>query len=318
MDILKRLADSIVVPVVVLDKVEDAIPTAKAMAAGGIDTMEITFRTACAPECIKAVADNCPDVLVGAGTIVNVEQAKLAVEMGAKFIVSPGFIEEVVAWCVENGIAVAPGCVTPSEIMAAKKLGLKMVKFFPANIYGGLNALKNLAAPFGDMKFLPTGGVNAENVGEFIAAPFIHAVGGSWVCPKADIAAGNWDKITKLCADARQAALGFEVAHVGINMPDGDSALALAGDLNNAFGLPVKDGNSSVFASSGIEIVKSMYLGANGHIAIRTNSIPLAIAALEKKGYTMNEESAKFKNGKMIAVYLNKEFGGFAIHLLQK
>ena len=318
MDILKRLADSIVVPVVVLDKVEDAIPTAKAMAAGGIDTMEITFRTACAPECIKAVADNCPEVLVGAGTIVNLEQAKLAVEMGAKFIVSPGFIEEVVGWCVENGIAVAPGCVTPSEIMAAKKFGLKMVKFFPANVYGGLTALKNLAAPFGDMKFLPTGGINADNVGEFIAAPFIHAVGGSWVCPKADIAAGNWEKITQLSAEARKAALGFEVAHVGINMPDADSALALAGDLNNAFGLPVKDGNSSVFASSGIEIVKSMYLGTNGHIAIRTNSVPLAIAALEKKGYTMNAESAKFKNGKMIAVYLTKEFGGFAIHLLQK
>ena len=318
MDILKRLADSIVVPVVVLDKVEDAIPTAKAMVAGGIDTMEITFRTACAPECIKAVAENVPEVLVGAGTVVNVEQAKLAVEMGAKFIVSPGFIDEVVAWCVENGVAVAPGCVTPSEIMGAKKYGLKMVKFFPANIYGGLNALKNLAAPFSDMKFLPTGGINADNVGEFIATPFIHAVGGSWVCPKADIAAGNWDKITQLCADARKAALGFEVAHVGINMPDGDSALTLAGDLNNAFGLGVKDGNSSVFVSSGIEIVKSMYLGANGHIAIRTNSIPLAIAALEKKGYTMNAESAKFKNGKMIAVYLEKEFGGFAIHLLQK
>jgi len=208
MDILKRLADSIVVPVVVLDKVEDAIPTAKAMAAGGIDTMEITFRTACAPECIKAVADNVSEVLVGAGTIVNVEQAKLAVEMGAKFIVSPGFIDEVVAWCVENGVAVAPGCVTPSEIMGAKKYGLKMVKFFPANVYGGLKALKNLAGPFVGLKFLPTGGVNNDNIKEFIDTPFIHAVGGSWVCPKADIAAGNWDKITQLCIDARKAAKG--------------------------------------------------------------------------------------------------------------
>ena len=318
MDVLKRLADSIVVPVVVLDKVEDAIPTAKAMAAGGIDTMEITFRTACAPECIKAVAENCPEVLVGAGTIVNVEQAKLAVEMGAKFIVSPGFIDEVVAWCVENGIAVAPGCVTPSEIMAAKKHGLKMVKFFPANIYGGLNALKNLAAPFGDMKFLPTGGVNADNVGEFIAAPFIHAVGGSWVCPKADIAAGNWDKITQLCSEARKSALGFEVVHVGINMPDADAALDLGKTLNKAFGFGVKDGNSSVFASSGVEIMKSMYLGTNGHIAIRTNSVPLAISALEQKGFAVLPETAKYKNGKMIAIYLAGEFGGFAIHLLQK
>jgi len=208
MDVLTRLANSIVVPVVVLDKVEDAVPTAKAMAAGGVDTMEITFRTACAPECIKAVAENCPEVLVGAGTIINLEQCKLAVQMGAKFIVSPGYSEEVVAWCVENGIPVAPGCVTPTEIMAALKHGLKMVKFFPANVYGGLNAMKNLSAPFVGLKFLPTGGVNAGNIKEYIDAPFIHAVGGSWVCPKADIAAGNWEKITNLCLEARKAAKG--------------------------------------------------------------------------------------------------------------
>ena len=208
MTVMERLANSIVVPVVVLDKVEDAVPTAKAMAAGGVDTMEITFRTACAPECIKAVAENCPDVLVGAGTIINVEQAKLAVEMGAKFIVSPGFSDEVVGWCVANNIPVAPGCVTPTEIMGALKHGLKMVKFFPANVYGGLSALKNLAGPFVGLKFLPTGGVSNANIKEFIDTPFIHAVGGSWVCPKADIAAGNWDKITELCIGARKAAKG--------------------------------------------------------------------------------------------------------------
>ena len=208
MDVLSRLANSIVVPVVVLDRVEDAVPTAKAMAAGGVDTMEITFRTACAPEAIKAVADNCPDVLVGAGTIVNLEQCKLAVEMGAKFIVSPGFSDEVVGWCVENGIPVTPGCVTPTEIMAAMKHGLKLVKFFPANVYGGLNAMKNLSAPFVGLKFLPTGGVNAGNIKEYIDAPFIHAVGGSWVCPKDAVKAGDWDKITALCKEARVNAKG--------------------------------------------------------------------------------------------------------------
>ena len=208
MNVVERLANSIVVPVVVLDKVEDAIPTAKAMAAGGVDTMEITFRTACAPDCIKAVAENCPDVLVGAGTILNLDQCKLAVEMGAKFIVSPGFSKEVVTWCVENNIPVLPGCVTPTEIMAALECGLKMVKFFPANVYGGLNAMKNLSAPFTGVKFLPTGGVNASNIKEYIDAPFIHAVGGSWVCAKADITAGNWDKITELCKEARKAAKG--------------------------------------------------------------------------------------------------------------
>ena len=208
MTILERLARSIVVPVVVLDKAEDAIPTANAMLAGGIDVMEITFRTACAPEAIKAVAENCPDVLVGAGTVMNLEQCVLAVEMGAKFIVSPGFDQEIVAWCVENGIAVTPGCVTPTEMMAAIKLGVKVLKFFPANVYGGLNAMKNLAGPFVGIKFLPTGGVNTGNIKEYMDAPFIHAVGGSWVCPKAEISAGNWDKITQLCLDARKAARG--------------------------------------------------------------------------------------------------------------
>ena len=194
MTVMERLANSVVVPVVVLEKVEDAIPTARAMAAGGVDTMEITFRTACAPDAIRAVAENCPDVLVGAGTIVNLDQCKLAIEMGAKFIVSPGFSDEIVGYCVANGIPVAPGCVTPTEIMGALKYGLK--------------ALKNLAGPFVGLKFLPTGGVNNDNIKEFIDTPFIHAVGGSWVCPKADIAAGNWEKITQLCMDARRAAKG--------------------------------------------------------------------------------------------------------------
>ena len=318
MTAMERFANSIVVPVVVLDKAEDAVPTARAMLAGGIDTMEITFRTACAPEAIRAVAENCPEVLVGAGTVLNLEQCKLALEMGAKFIVSPGFSEEVVGYCVEHGVPVAPGCVTPTEIMSAMKYGLKMVKFFPANVYGGLTALKNLAAPFGDMKFLPTGGVNSDNIKEYIDAPFIHAVGGSWVCPKAEIAAGNWEKITNLCREARKAALGFEVVHVGINMPDAEAALSLAGELNKAFDMPVKDGNSSVFASSGVEIMKSPYLGTNGHIAIRTNNINLAVSVLERKGYAVLADSAKYKNGKLVAVYLAGEFGGFALHLLQK
>ena len=208
MTVMERMARSIVVPVVVLERVEDAVPTAQALLAGGVDTMEITFRTSCAPECLRAVAEHCPQMLVGAGTVCNKAQAELAVEMGARFIVSPGFDPEVVEWCVANNIAVTPGCVTPTEIMMAVERGLKVVKFFPANVYGGLNAMKNLSAPFVGIKFLPTGGVNGGNIKEYVDAPFVHAVGGSWVCSKADIASGNWEKITKLCLDARKAAKG--------------------------------------------------------------------------------------------------------------
>ena len=205
MDVLSRMAQSGIVPVVVLDDAKDAVPTAKALVAGGVDVMEITFRTAAARDSIEAVAKACPDMLVGAGTVVNLEQCKTAVEAGAKFIVSPGFNPAVVQWCVDNNVAVTPGCVTPTEITAAMELGLKVVKFFPANVYGGLKAMKALSGPFGSVKFIPTGGVNGDNVAEYIAAPFIQAVGGSWVCAKSDIAAGNFEKITQLCKSARQA-----------------------------------------------------------------------------------------------------------------
>ena len=317
MDVLKRLAQSGVVPVVVLEEAKDAVPTAKAMLAGGIDVMEITFRTAAAADSIKAVAQECPDMVVGAGTVINLEQCKLAVECGAKFIVSPGYDEETVAWCCDNGIPVTPGCVTPTEIMMALNHGLKVLKFFPANVYGGLSAIKSLAGPFGGVKFIPTGGVNAQNLAEFISSPYIHAVGGSWICPKADIAAGNFDKITALCKEARKTLLGFEVAHIGINTPDADAAMDVCKAFNDAFDFNVKQGNSSNFASTGVEVMKTMFKGANGHIAIRTNKMIPAIAEMERRGYQLDMDSVKDKNN-IKAVYFKNEIGGFAVHLLQK
>ena len=203
MDVLARMRACGVVPVVVLENAEDAVDTAKAMLAGGIDVMEITFRTAAAADSIEKVAKEVPDMLVGAGTVVTLEQCKKAVEAGAKFIVAPGYDEEVVAWCCENQIPVTPGCVTPTEIMCALKHGIKVIKFFPANVYGGLTALKSLAGPFGGVTFIPTGGVGPANLSEFASAPVVHAVGGSWVCPKADISAHNYEKITALCKEAR-------------------------------------------------------------------------------------------------------------------
>lgn len=317
MDVLKRMACAGIVPVVVLEDAKDAVPTARAMVAGGIDVMEITFRTAAAADSIRAVAAEVPEMLVGAGTVVNLEQCKLAVECGAKFIVSPGYDEEVVAWCCDNGVAVCPGCVTPTEIMMALKHGLKVLKFFPANVYGGLSAIKALAGPFGGVKFIPTGGVNLQNVGEFIADSHIHAVGGSWVCPKADIAAGNFDKITELCKESRKALLGFEVAHVGINCADAAACGQVCDAFAAAFDFGVKKGNSSNFASTGVEVMKTMFKGANGHIAIRTNKMTPAIAEMERRGLELDMDSVKDKDN-IKAVYFNNEFGGFAVHLLQK
>ena len=318
MDVLSRMAAAGIVPVVVLDKAEDAVPTARAMIAGGIDVMEITFRTAAAADSIRAVAAEVPEMLVGAGTVINLDQCKLAVDCGAKFIVSPGYDEETVAWCVENNIPVTPGCVTPTEIMMAKKHDLKVLKFFPANVYGGLKALKSLSGPFPGTKFIPTGGVSNDNLAEFISNPIIHAVGGSWTVPKKEINEGNFAKITELCAEARKVLLGFEILHVGINCDDADTAMEVAEKCQEAFGFTVKPGNSSNFAGTAIEVMKSKFLGAKGHIAIRTNKIEAAIAELEKHGFTMDMSTAKYKADRLTVVYLKDEIGGFAVHLSQK
>lgn len=317
-EVLDRLANSGIVPVVVIEDVKDALPTANALLKGGVDVMEITLRTRAGLDAIRAVAAGCPDMLVGAGTVLTLEQTKQCVDAGANFIVSPGFNAEQVKWCVENGVAVTPGCVTPSEIMAAMAMGVKVLKFFPANIYGGLSAMKALSGPFGDVRFIPTGGVNGQNVSEYAAAPYVHAVGGSWLCAKADIAAGSFDRITALCEEAVQSMMGFEVAHVGINTASGETSGTVADEFYSAFGFAKKPGGSSNFAGGAIEVMKSMYLGANGHIAVRANNITRAISYLAKKGYAVDMDTAKYKGEKMIVVYLKHEFGGFAVHLLQK
>ena len=318
MDVLKQIGDCGIVPVVVIDKAEDAVPTAKALLAGGVGVMEITLRTAAGMESIRQVAKQCPEVCVGAGTVLTLDQCKEAVQAGAKFIVSPGFDRTLVQWCIQNKVAVTPGCVTPTEITEAISLGLNVLKFFPANVYGGLSAMKALAGPFGGVKFVPTGGISEKNLHEYVSAPFIHAVGGSWLCAKEDIAQGNFDKITALAAGAAKTALGFELAHVGINCDTPQQSLEVCQLFDKAFGTGIKQGESSNFASAGVEVMKSKYLGDNGHIAMRTAKIDRAIAALEKNGFEIDMETAKYKGKDMIAVYLKKPFGGFAMHLLQK
>lgn len=188
-----------VVPVVVIKNIEDTIPTLQALCDGDLPVAEITFRTACAEEAIKLGVEKFPDMYIGAGTVINVEQAKRAYNAGAKFIVSPGLSEEVAVFCNEKGIAYYPGCVTPTEIMKAISLGINVIKFFPANVYGGLSAIKALAGPFPQIKFLPTGGVSADNLKEFLDCDKIFAVGGSWMM-KGDIVA-NCKKINEIIKD---------------------------------------------------------------------------------------------------------------------
>lgn len=317
-DILKRIGNMGLIPVVVIDDVELAVPTAKALIDGGLEIMEITMRTEQGIPAIKKVKEAYPQMLVGAGTVLSVEKAKEVVEAGAEFIVAPGFNPELVEWCKEANIAITPGCVTPTEIDRALRYGLTVLKFFPANVYGGINGCKALYEPYRMVKFIPTGGVSNENLSDFADKPFIHAIGGGWLCKAADINARNFDAITKTVNESIQTLLGFELAHIGINTQNETQSLGVAKSFAKAFGFNLKEGNSSNFAGTGIEINKEKDLGIMGHIAIRTNSIDRAVYYLEKKGYTVDWSTRKGTAQKTVAVYLKDEIGGFAIHLLQK
>lgn len=320
MDVLERIGNTGLVPVVVIENADDAVPAAQALLDAGVDVMEITMRTAAGIQAIKNVRAALPEMLVGAGTILTLEKCREAVQAGAMFIVSPGINPVIVAWCVENHVAVTPGCVTPTEIDTALGLGIQTVKYFPADVFGGVAGCSALYGPYqsAGIKFIPTGGINNDNLAEFADKPFIHAVGGGWLCKTSDIAGHNFAAITANAKKGIEVLLGFEVAHVGINQESEEKALAAAQTFNQAFGFPVKEGNSSNFAGGAIEIMKSKYLGASGHIAIKTNSIPRAIHYLAQRGFEVDLETAKYKGARMIAVYLKDEFGGFAVHLLQK
>lgn len=192
-----------IVPVVKIDDVNNTMPLMNALCEGGIPIAEITFRTACAAEAIRIASENFGDkMLVGAGTVVNASQAKIAIENGAKFIVSPGFGKDISDVCVQNNIAYVPGCVTPTEIMAAIAEGHKIIKFFPASNYGGVATIKALSAPFGDIVFIPTGGINANNINEYLAVKSIIACGGSWMVKDSLVKEGKFDEIVKICKEA--------------------------------------------------------------------------------------------------------------------
>ncbi len=317
-EMLMKLQRVGIVPVIKLDDAKDAIPLAKALVDGGLPCAEVTFRTAAAEESIRLMRQAYPDMLIGAGTVLTTEQVDKAVAAGATFIVSPGLNPKVVRYCMDQGIPITPGCSNPSDIEAAIELGLDVVKFFPAEAAGGLAMIKAMAAPYVKMKFMPTGGINAKNLLSYLDFPKVIACGGSWMVSDEMVKEGEFDKITVLTKEAVSLMLGFEIKHVGINAPN-ETEANLIGDLfAKAFGFSKKDGNSSIFMGTGIEIMKTPYLGKLGHIAVQTNYIDRAIYHLEKQGFVMNQESKKYKNDRLVAVYLEQEFGGFAVHLLQK
>lgn len=317
-EILKKIGLYGIVPVVKIDSIDQAIPLARALCKGGLPVAEITFRTACAAEAIKLITDEFPNMLVGAGTVLTPEQADAAVAAGAKFIVSPGLNPRVVKHCIDIGVPITPGCANPSDIEAALELGLDVVKFFPAEAAGGLPMIKAMSAPYGGLKFMPTGGLNEKNILDYLKFNKILACGGSYMVSSDLVNAGEWDKITELTRNAVMQMLGFELKHIGINCKDKDSATGALALIETMFGFATKMGTDGAFAGSEIEFKFGGGLGTHGHIAIGTNFLDRAVFYFENMGIKFDGDTQKIydKGGK--AIYFKDEIAGFAFHLIQK
>ncbi|MDR1972432.1 MAG: bifunctional 4-hydroxy-2-oxoglutarate aldolase/2-dehydro-3-deoxy-phosphogluconate aldolase [Treponema sp.] len=318
--VLEDLGKIGIIPVIKIDDPGKAVPLARALIAGGIPCAEITFRTAQGEEAIRRIAAEVPECLVGAGTVLSTDQVDRALKAGAKFIVSPGYNPKVVNYCIEKGIPVTPGCSNPSDFEAALEAGLEVVKFFPAEQSGGIDYIKAVAAPYTSLQFIPTGGINAGNIGKYLAYDKILACGGTWMVGADLINAGDFAKITALSKEAVFTMFGFTVVHFGLNAKSEEAAKKGAALINSLFGFTVKDGNTSVFAGDYLEIMKLPGApGLNGHIAVATNTLVRAQAYLERLGITFDPASVK-KNaeGKINVIFAKDEILGFAWHLLQK
>ena len=317
--VLQRVYEIGIIPVIAFNDVDEAIPLCKALRDGGLPAAEVTFRTACAEECIRKIHEELPDMLLGAGTVLTNDQADRAMAAGASFVVAPGYDPNVTQHVIDKGGLMMPGTCSAGEMQQAMNQGCEAIKFFPAEANGGVEMLKNIGAALKTAKWMCTGGVNAKNVNTYLANPQIIAVGGTWMCKSDKIKAGAWEDITAACKEAVDVMLGLELGHIGINCADDAEAMKTAELLGGLLSKAVAPGNSSIFVGNKeFEIMKKPGRGTHGHIAIKCNSVDRAVYHLGQRGVKFDMDSMVNKNGKNIAIYLADEVAGFAIHLVQK
>ncbi|MDR0401456.1 MAG: bifunctional 4-hydroxy-2-oxoglutarate aldolase/2-dehydro-3-deoxy-phosphogluconate aldolase [Endomicrobium sp.] len=309
-----------IVPVVTLDNSDNALPLAVALNKGGIDCIEITFRTKAAKKSIMSISREFPKMLIGAGTVLTTQHVDEAIYAGAKFIVTPGLNPKIVKYCIEKNITIIPGCSSPTDIEIAIELGVNTVKIFPVENIGGLNMIKALSAPYTNMNFIPTGGINLKNINSYLSFKKVIACGGSWITNKELIDKNDFNSITKLSKEAISSILNFELAHVCMNSKDESHVNEIANLFTNIFNFENKKTLSSTFVSNNIEIMGPPYnRGTNGHLAIATNSVERAVYHLIKTDVSFDYKTAKYDtNNTLKFIYLKNEINGFAVHLLQK
>ena len=316
-DILKKIHGIGIVPVIALENVEDAAPLAQALCNGGLPVAEVTYRTACAHDAMIEMKKACPQMLVGAGTVLTKEQVDSALDAGAEFIVSPGLNPEIVRYCQEKNVPILPGTANASDIEVALSLGLTAVKSFPAEPLGGIKMISALAAPYTQMKFMPTGGVSPKNMKDYLSNPKIIACGGTWMIDKKAMQEKNFAKIEELTRQAVREMLEIKIKHIGINVPTAE-AKGTAEMMARLFQGVVSETSKGYFGSPLIEVMnEGFHVGTHGHIAMGVSSTERAMAYFKALGYEFDEESVTYDaHGDAKFAYFKGEFAGFGIHLV--
>ncbi|MBQ0126275.1 MAG: bifunctional 4-hydroxy-2-oxoglutarate aldolase/2-dehydro-3-deoxy-phosphogluconate aldolase [Clostridiales bacterium] len=317
-EILKKIYLAGMVPAAKISDADNAVPTAKALLRAGLPVIEVTFRTEAAAEAIRRISTECPEILVGAGTVLTRAQVDAALEAGAKFIVAPGFNPDTVKYCVEKGVTMIPGCTSCGEMEQAMALGIEAVKFFPAEALGGTAYLKAVAGPYKGLKFMPTGGVDEKNLMSYLSMSNVCACGGSFMVKESLIAAKKFDEIEKITRNAVRVMLGMTIKHIGINCDGDDECKSVSNTLCDMFCVDPDVHEKAVFAGTLFEVLKSRGRGEKGHIALGTNSPDRARAYLESIGIEFDESTAAYNpDGTLKVVYTKNDVGGFAVHLLK-
>ncbi len=301
-----------IVPVVTINDAHHAGPLAEALSEGGLPCIEVTFRTAAAPAAIGAIAKQHPSMLLGAGTVLTVDQAKQALDLGSRYIVSPGLNRKVVEYCLTHDIPITPGVATPTEVEAALDLGLNVVKFFPAEPLGGLPYLKAIAAPYTMVKFIPTGGIDESNLLGYLKFPSVVACGGSWMVKADLISGGRFDEIRTITSRAVGQMLGFNLR-------------LTAAEISDAAIIDLKDRLAQVLALSAAEIEPWSVTKAFGqpprekpeHLLITTNFINRAVAYFERRGVAMRPGTREEKNGQLLSISMDREVDGISLQMFQ-
>jgi 2-dehydro-3-deoxyphosphogluconate aldolase/(4S)-4-hydroxy-2-oxoglutarate aldolase len=298
--VLEQIRFAGILPVVVIENEDAAGALAGALLGAGLGVSEVTFRTAAAAKAIGRIAREQPSMLVGAGTVLSVDQVKTAVDAGAKFIVSPGLQESVVGYCLDRKVPVVPGIATPTEAARALEMGLGVVKFFPAEQCGGLGYLKAIAAPFPDLRFIPTGGIDETNLEAYLAYPKVLACGGSWMVKQDLIGAGRFADIGALASRAVSLVLGLELLY----FDDARGAGGLASALAKIVNFPVKAALETAVG--------------DGRFAVRTSSVDRAMSFLARKGVKSIAPASGAQAGNSRSIFLDTDAGRVSLQIIQR